>query len=109
MNKLNVAGYGLSSNLSVRGDNERNIYFLRGFDANSTQWVHPATRRAAHLLWFSLIHLLFPEKAQKVTSMAATAALSPAEPGMTVHFDGQRDARAGRYVVQGLMDDMIWS
>lgn len=111
MNKQpsSVARYGLSTDVVVRRDSDRNIIFLMGTGSRAQLWVHPTTQRAVHQLWFSLTHLLFPEKAQRVTSMAATAMLSAPEPGLTSHFEAKHDADTCTYDVVGWIGESVWS
>lgn len=104
-----IARYGLSTGVLVRRDSEKNLIFLMGTGARAQLWVHASTQRAVHQLWFSLTYLLFPEKAQKVTSMAATAVLSPAEPGLTTHFEARRDPETCTYDVVGWIGENVWS
>src|SRR5579859_6060468 len=96
-----AARYGLSTDVLAKRDSEKNIIFLMGTGARAQLWVHPTTQRAVHQLWYSLTYLLFPDKAQKVTSLAATSALMAAEPGMTTHFETVRDPQTCTYDVVG--------
>jgi len=104
-----TARYGLSTNVLVKRDAERNVIFLMGTGARAQLWVHATTQRAIHQLWFSLTYLLFPDKAQKVTSMAATAMLSAPDPGMTTHFEARRDADTCTYDIVGWIGENVWS
>lgn len=111
MNKRNapVIEYGPCSNLLVRQDKDNNVIYLSGVGKLSNQWVHPTTQRAVHHLWFSLTHLLFPEKANVVTSMAGTAMISAPQPGITSHFEVKRDPQTNSFVVVGWIGEHLWS
>jgi hypothetical protein len=42
---------------------------IGGTDARSEQWVRVISNRAAHMLWFRLTQVLFPERAEWLTPM----------------------------------------
>lgn len=69
--------HGLSAYLSVTPGIEQDTFSLSGKSAGSRPWVHPLTRRAAHMLWYRLTWVLFPEKSPRVTGMAVTSPLRP--------------------------------
>jgi len=66
------------------------------------------TQRAAQLLWFRLTRLLYPEKADIVTGLAATAPLrSPVSITITTHMDAVKSAEA-RYTLVGWVQRDTW-
>ena len=69
--------HGLSTYLSVSPGTETDTFNLSGTDDEARAWIHPLTRRAAHMLWYRLTWILFPEKSPRVTGMAVTAPLRP--------------------------------
>ncbi len=107
--KLPVINYGLISDISIIRDNDSQNIFLKGTGAQSNQWVHQSTQRAVHQLWFSLTHVLFPEKANHVTSMAATAVLSASEPGITTFFEAKYDPQKHTYEIIGWIGERLWA
>ena len=107
--KFPFADYGLVSDLSVDQDTEKHMIFLKGTGAKSNQWAHQTTLRAVHQLWFSLTHLLFPEKANQVTSMAATAVMSIPRPGITTFFEASYDPEMHFYQIIGWVGEGMWT
>lgn len=67
--------YGLSTNLFVSRKDSDHTLVLGGVGQDEQQWVHIMTRRAAQVLWYKLTSVLYPDKADMVTSMASTAPL----------------------------------
>ncbi|NDJ86510.1 MAG: hypothetical protein GYB66_11530 [Chloroflexi bacterium] len=66
------------------------------------------TRRAAHLLWYHLTRLLFPEKAPMVTTLVSTAPLSGApSPALTTHVDIDLQ-NEDRYIIEGITSQQTW-
>jgi hypothetical protein len=78
--------HGMSADLSVAPGSEPDTFKLSGIGVGPRKWVHPLTRRAAHILWYRLTWVLFPEKSPRVTGMAATAPLSPRTQSGAVAF-----------------------
>lgn len=80
--------YGLSTDLFVSRKDSDHTLVLGGVGQNEKQWVHVMTRRAAQVLWYKLTSLLYPDKADMVTSMASTAPLQvSATPNLTTHIE----------------------
>lgn len=100
--------YGLSTNLSVSpkaGDGQ--TLMLGGIGQDQRQWTHAITRRAAQVLWCKLTELLYPDKAQVVTGMAATAPLSALGLGqMTTHIEVVKTGT--QYTLVGRIDRTRW-
>lgn len=80
--------YGLSKELSVSGKESDHTFVLAGVGKDGVAWKHVMTRRAAQVLWCRLTELLYPDKAEMVTSMVATAPLTPTGLGsLTTHVE----------------------
>ena len=43
--------HGMSADLSVAPGSEPDTFKLSGIGVGPRKWVHPLTRRAAHILW----------------------------------------------------------
>lgn len=73
------------------------------------EWSRMLSKRAAHLLWFRLTMLLFPEKAGMVTAMVPTAPLDATvlNPTVTTHIKVERLVD-NRYLVDGIMGKVHW-
>ena len=69
--------HGLSAYLSVTPGIDKDTFRLNGTGRGPHAWVHVLTRRAAHMLWYRLTWVLFPEKSPRVTGMAVTSPLRP--------------------------------
>ncbi|MBN1563344.1 MAG: hypothetical protein JXA10_05865, partial [Anaerolineae bacterium] len=67
--------YGLSTDLFVSRKESDQTLVLGGVGQEDKRWVHIMTQRAAQVLWFKLTQLLYPDKAEMVTGLAATAPL----------------------------------
>jgi hypothetical protein len=100
--------HGLSTDLFVnRKDNEDSVV-LGGVGEGEKRWVQVMTTRAAQLLWFRLTRLLYPEKADVVTGLAATAPLrSPISPTITTHMDAVKSADS-LYTLVGWVQRDTW-
>lgn len=80
--------YGLSEELSVSGKEGDHTFVLSGVGQDGQSWKHVLTRRAAQVLWCRLTELLYPDKAEMVTSLVATAPLTPTGLGsLTTHIE----------------------
>ena len=69
--------HGLSTDLSVTPGSEMDTFSVSGTSNGTRKWKYSLTRRAAHMLWYRLTWILFPERSPRVTGMAATAPLRP--------------------------------
>ena len=100
--------YGFSSELSVsRKENDQTV-MLGGVGEGDQPWAQVMTQRAAQLLWFKLTQFLYPEKADLVTGLAATAPLrSPTGLTLTTHVDVVQTGDAV-YTVVGWMQRGTW-
>lgn len=87
--------YGLSTDLFVSRTESDETVVLGGVGEGEQRWVQVMTQRAAQLLWFKLTQLLYPEKADVVTGLAATAPLrSPDAGSITTHMEVVRGNNA---------------
>jgi hypothetical protein len=100
--------YGLSTNLFISPKENDQTLVLGGTGQEAQRWTHIITRRAAHVMWFKLTILLYPEKANMVTSLASTAPLrAPGSPAITTHIEVVRSAEA-QYTLIGWMYPVGW-
>jgi hypothetical protein len=100
--------YGLSTNLFVSPKESDQTLVLGGVGQEAQRWTHIITRRAAHVMWFKLTVLLYPEKANMVTSLATTAPLrAPGSPAITTHIEVVRSAEA-QYTIIGWIERETW-
>lgn len=102
---------GLSSDLFVsrlpKGDSLVVGGKINGKDDES-KWTRILSRRAAHLLWYRLTLLLFPEKAKLVTAIVATAPLRPSTgPTVTTHIEVV-PTDDSYYDISGMMGNVTW-
>ena len=80
--------HGLSTDLFVSRKESDHTLVLGGMGQEEKRWVHVMTQRAAQILWFRLTQLLYPDKAEMVTGLAATAPLrSMPGPSVTSHVE----------------------
>jgi hypothetical protein len=100
--------YGLSTDLFVSRKESDESVVLGGVGEGEQRWVQVMTQRAAQLLWFRLTRLLYPEKADIVTGLAATAPLrSSVSTTITTHMDAVKSAEA-RYTLVGWVQRDTW-
>ncbi len=100
--------YGLSTDLFVSRKESDESVVLGGVGEGERRWVQVMTQRAAQLLWFRLTRLLYPEKADIVTGLAATAPLrSAVSTTITTHMDAVKSAEA-RYTLVGWVQRDTW-
>lgn len=100
--------YGLSTNLFVcPKENDQTLVF-GGIGQEAKRWTHIITRRAAHVMWFKLTILLYPEKAVTVTSLATTAPLrAHGSPAITTHIEVVHSGEA-QYTLIGWIERETW-
>jgi hypothetical protein len=100
--------YGLSTDLFVSRKESDESVVLGGVGEGEQRWVQVMTQRAAQLLWFRLTRLLYPEKADIVTGLAATAPLrSSVSTTITTHMDAVKSAEA-HYTLVGWVQRDTW-
>jgi hypothetical protein len=100
--------YGLSTDLFVSRKESDQTLVLGGVGQKEKRWVHIMTQRAAQVLWFKLTQLLYPDKAEMVTALAATAPLrSPSSPSITTHGDIVRSGE-DQYTLVGWIQRNTW-
>jgi hypothetical protein len=100
--------YGLSTDLFVSHKESDQTLVLGGVGQGSKRWVHVMTRRAAQVLWFKLTTLLYPDKADMVTALAATAPLrAPPNNSVTTHMEVVKSAE-NRYTLLGWVQRNTW-
>lgn len=99
--------YGHSTDLFVSRKESDHTLVLGGVGQNEQRWAHIMSRRAAQVLWFKLTELLYPEKAQVVTSIATTAPLTvPATRDLTTHIEVLKTDDG--YTLVGRVQRMRW-
>lgn len=103
---------GLSTNLFVNPLPHGDIVVIGGTVADeqntSVKWTRILSRRAAHLLWYHLTRLLFPEKAPFVTAIAMTAPIrNAAKPTITSHIEAEKSDEH-RFDIMGVMGNNRW-
>jgi hypothetical protein len=64
--------YGLSSGLFVAPKASTQSIVVGGMGEDTAKWTRVLSQRAAHILWFHLATLLFPEKSASVTAGVLT-------------------------------------
>lgn len=101
---------GLCRDLFVSSRPEEQTISIGGIAFDNAQWTRVLSKRAAHLLWYRLTRALFPEKAQKVTSLVSTAPLSPLSlsPTVTSHVNVEHTEDNDYFMVSGTMGKSVW-
>ncbi len=100
--------YGLSKNLFVHRKANGDSLVVGGMGENETRWTRVLSLRAAQMLWYHLTGLLFPEKSEMVTGMAATSPLRSGNmPTITTHVTVERRDDGG-YDVTGWIGEQSW-
>jgi hypothetical protein len=100
--------YGLSSNLFVSRKASGDSLVVGGMAEDSSRFARVLSHRAAHMLWFSMARLLFPEKSDMVTALAVTAPLRHAGlPTITDHMEVSR-TEPGNIDVFGWVNQQTW-
>lgn len=111
MDKNTREELGMSSDMFVTAMPKGDTLVVGGkISANSEnpQWTRVLSRHAAHLLWYRLTILLFPEKAKLVTALASTAPLrSNQSPTVTSHIE-MVPTDDNYYDISGFMGNMTW-
>ncbi len=99
--------YGRSTDLFVsRKENDQTV--VLGGMGQTQRWAHVLTQRAAHVLWFKLTALLYPEKADVVTGLAATAPLNATTSvTVTTHVDVVKSSEM-EYTLVGWIQRNTW-
>ncbi len=100
--------YGPTHELFVTRKVGGESFVIGGTAQDNTQWTRVLTPRAAQLLWHQLLQHLFPEKAEKVKSIAVTAPMRDANlPTVTAHtLVKQRDD--GSFRIAGWAGESTW-
>ena len=99
--------YGLSTDLFVSRKEADQTVVLGGM-GEAQRWVHVLTQRAAHILWFKLTALLYPDKADVVTALATTAPLrSPTSVTVTTHVEVVKSSEV-EYTLVGWIQRNTW-
>ncbi|MBN2303358.1 MAG: hypothetical protein JXQ72_02700, partial [Anaerolineae bacterium] len=100
--------YGQSTDLFVSRKESDQTLVLGGVGQEEQRWVHIITQRAAQVLWFKLTNLLFPEKSDVVTGLAATAPLrAPDNNSITTHVEVVENEEA-QYTLVGWVQRNTW-
>lgn len=100
--------YGLSTDLFVSRKESDDTVVLGGIGEGEQRWVQIITQRAAQILWFRLTRLLYPEKADVVTGLAATAPLrATLIDSVTTHMDAVKSGDA-QYTLVGWVQRDTW-
>jgi hypothetical protein len=100
--------YGFSTGLFVNRKEGEQTLLVGGVGEGDRRWAHAMTQRAAQILWFKLTRLLYPDKADVVTALAATAPLrTPSTPNLTTHVEVVRSDQA-QYTLVGWVQRDTW-
>ncbi|MBN1966628.1 MAG: hypothetical protein JW910_18395 [Anaerolineae bacterium] len=85
--------YGVSTEVFVVSKDDCTTYVMGGVGIEYGRWTRVLSKRAAQLLWFKLTRVLFPDRAQRVTTIAVTAPLRDlGAPAITNHIEVSRTA-----------------
>jgi hypothetical protein len=107
-NGSSIRLYGLSTDLFVSRKESDQTLVLGGVGQEEQRWVHVMTQRAAQVLWFKLTTLLYPDKSDMVTGLAATAPLRPpGGPSVTTHVEVVKTTDA-QYTLVGWVERNTW-
>lgn len=102
--------YGISRGVYVTPQSKGDSVVVGGEGRHYGRWSRALTRRAAHLLWFNLTRMLFPEKAPQVTGIAVTAPLRGFdEPLLTTHVEVTRTADGFIEIIGWMGRDTWWA
>jgi hypothetical protein len=100
--------YGLSSNLFVSRKASGDSIVMGGTAADATRWTRVLSQRAAQMLWLHLARLLYPDKADMLTALIATAPLRDStRPTITTHMTVD-PCEDGSYEIAGWIDGQAW-
>jgi len=100
--------HGFSTGLFVSRKDSEQTLVVGGVGEGDRHWSHVMTQRAAQILWFKLTRLLYPDKADVVTGLAATAPLhAPPTSSVTTHVEVVRSAQA-QYTLVGWVQRDTW-
>ena len=78
--------YGLSKNLFIAPKPGGRSLVVGGVSQDDQRWTRVLSLRAARLLWFSLVELLYPEQAAKIKGTTMTTEMRDAAlPTVTDH------------------------
>lgn len=98
--------YGLVSDWQVEFDEE--VFEMQGVPRNGAAFHQVLTRRAAHLLWYTLTKSLFMGEAPPMTSAAGTAPLAlHDDPHVTMRVD-VREVHDDLYEMRGVTRASTW-
>jgi len=75
-NSNSRSAYGLTQDFTVDPKPGTDKVEIGGFGSNQIAWSRTLTHRAAQQVWFSLTQHLYPEKFEKITSMAQTSIIN---------------------------------
>ena len=101
--------YGLSTELSARGDEHSQTVVVEGTGESGGHWSHTLTWRAAQIMWFRLTQLLYPDKALVVTGLAVTAPLHTTSGiTLTTHTEVVRSLEGDYYTIVGWIQRSTW-
>jgi hypothetical protein len=102
--------YGFCTNLTVSFRDSDVVVRVEGTEESGQVWMQLLSVRAAHVLWFKLTALLYPEQAQTVTALAATAPLRSSLPfTVTTHVEAVREDQNGLYAMVGWTSGGMWT
>jgi hypothetical protein len=100
--------YGFSTDLFVSRKESDQTLVVGGIGQGEQRWVHTMTQRAAQVLWFKLTQLLYPDKADMVTALAATAPLRPMDSTtVTTHVEAVK-SDGDQYTLVGWIQRDTW-
>jgi len=100
--------YGLSTNLFVHRKTGGESIVVGGTAQDDSKWTRVLSQRAAQMLWFYLVQLLFPEKSDMVTALVTTAPLRSSDmPTITTHLSVDKTTD-GSFEITGWVGDQTW-
>lgn len=104
-----VLEYGLSTDTFVTRKPRGEALIIGGMGEAKNKWMRVLSKHCAHVLWFRLTELLFPDKFPMVTAMAVTAPLrGPNDPTITSEVEVNRDEKTGDIEIVGIAGPRTW-
>ncbi len=102
--------YGISMDVFITRKPQGESLVLGGVGERYGRWTRVLTLRAAQLLWFHLTGVLFPERAERVTTIAVTAPLRGDDrPTITTHLEVVRTADGFIEMIGWAGQDTWWA
>ncbi len=79
--------YGLSTGWFASSKPNSDSVIVGGVADTDTRWIRVLSHRAAQLLWFNLVHFLYPKRAEQARAYVATAPIRDETlPTVTTHI-----------------------